>query len=153
MKRVIKYFGVFSLVLLLAACGGNEPKEISTDLVSNPESASGNVSKEDLPVFEFEKETHDFGTITQGEKVSFTYKFKNTGKTDLIISSAKGSCGCTVPDYPKHPIEPGEEGKIDVVFDSEGKSGKQSKSVTIVANTYPNTKVLHLSGDIVAPKQ
>lgn len=152
MKNIIKKFTVAAVALTIAACG-NEQKEVSTDLVNNPASGTGEtVNKEDLPAFEFEKETYDFGTITQGEKVSFTYKFKNAGNTDLIISSAKGSCGCTVPDYPKHPIAPGEEGKIDVVFDSEGKSGKQNKSITIVANTYPNTKVIHLTGEIVAPK-
>ncbi|MDQ3192310.1 MAG: DUF1573 domain-containing protein, partial [Bacteroidota bacterium] len=96
--------------------------------------------------------TYDFGVITQGEKISFSYKFKNTGKTNLIITSAKGSCGCTVPEYPKKPIAPNGEGKIEVVFDSDGKSGKQNKTVTILSNTYPATTVLNLTGEIIAPE-
>src|SRR5690606_34200408 len=100
---------------------------------------------------EFEEEIFDFGTITQGEKVTHTYKFKNTGDNDLLIVSAKGSCGCTVPKWPKEPIAPGATGNIEVVFDSDGKSGRQHKKVTIVANTHPATTIIALKGDIVAP--
>lgn len=138
--------------LSLGSCSQETSKEVDTDLITNPATASGDVDTENAPAFTWESETHDFGTITQGEKTSFSYKFTNTGKSDLIISSARGSCGCTVPDYPKNPIKPGESGKIDVVFDSEGKSGRTQKSVTIVANTYPATTVLQVTGEIVAPE-
>ena len=73
-------------------------------------------------------------------------------ETDLIISSAQGSCGCTVPEWPKEPIKPGEEGKIAVTFNSSGKQGKQNKTITLVANTIPNTKVIALKGDVLVPK-
>jgi hypothetical protein len=69
----------------------------------------------------------------------------------LIITSAKGSCGCTIPEYPTDPIAPGEEGIIDVVFNSDGKSGQQNKKVTIVANTVPNTTVLAINGMVEVP--
>lgn len=123
--------------------------QLSPDLVNNPSSANG--EEGDLPAFTFEKSTHDFGTIKQGEKISYSFKFKNTGKADLIIASAKGSCGCTVPQYPKMPIAPGGEGVIDVTFDSSGKSGNQNKQITVVANTVPNTTILTITGLIETP--
>ncbi len=119
---------------------------INTDIVSNPNTANGENGDGKLPIITLEKETHDFGIITEGEKVTFGYKFKNTGNADLVISDAKGSCGCTVPEYPKAPIKPGEEGNIKVTFDSSGKGGRQNKSVTVITNAIPNTKVLTVTG-------
>lgn len=128
-----------------------ENNKINSDLISNAATASSEVDLENVPSFEFENELHDFGSITQGEKVSYSFKFKNTGKKNLIISSANGSCGCTVPQYPKNPIAPGESASIDVVFNSEGKEGKQDKSVTLMANTNPASKVLKISGNVIVP--
>lgn len=126
---------------------------VPTDVVNIPSTASGEAAAPgSLPVFAVEKEAHDFGKITQGEKVSYSFKFKNTGGSDLVISSAQGSCGCTVPNYPKAAIPPGGEGNIDVVFDSGGKSGKVSKTVTVVTNAEPNTKVLTVSSEIIVPE-
>jgi hypothetical protein len=123
---------------------------ISTDVVNNPNSANGNQGMDKLPKFEFSQKTHDFGVIIEGEKVSYTFKFKNTGKSDLVISSAKGSCGCTVPKYNKEPVKPGEEGFVEVIFDSSGKSGMQNKTVTLEANTQPNSEILTISGEVVS---
>ncbi|MGY8954521.1 MAG: DUF1573 domain-containing protein, partial [Flavobacteriales bacterium] len=105
------------------------------------------------PVMEFEKEIFDFGTIAQGEKVNFIYKFTNTGDADLIISSAKGSCGCTVPDWPKQPIAPGEVSEIKVVFNSDGKSGNQHKDVSINANTQPALNKIAFKGIVEVPAE
>jgi len=146
--------------LSVYGCGGEKAAEdgaeatVNTEVVNNPATAeSGEVviDPSEAPVFAFEKEVHDFGTIVQGEKVAYSFKFKNTGKGDLIITSAKGSCGCTVPSYPAAPIPPGGEGVIDVVFNSDGKSGQQNKKVTLVANTVPNTKVLAINGMVEVP--
>lgn len=104
------------------------------------------------PVMAFTDTTHDFGQINQGEKVSYTFKFKNTGTVDLVISSATGSCGCTVPSYPKKSVPPGQEGQIDVTFDSSGKQGKVEKMVSLVTNCKPNTKILTIVADIQIPK-
>lgn len=131
----------------------NDPA-VPTDVVNIPSTASGEAAEPgSQPVITFEKEIHDFGKITQGEKVSHSFKFRNTGGSDLVISSAQGSCGCTVPDYPKTPIPPGGEGKIDVVFDSNGKSGKTSKTVTVVTNADPATKTLTVSTEIIVPEE
>lgn len=103
--------------------------------------------------FEFAENAHDFGKIIQGEKVSYSFKFKNNGSSALVISSAHGSCGCTVPRYPKEPIAPGAQGVIDVTFDSDSKSGMVSKTVTLVANTNPNTTVLTITAEVEVPEK
>jgi len=86
------------------------------------------------PVMKFDKTEHDFGTIAAGSKVNYSFNFTNTGEADLKIITAAGSCGCTVPEYPKTPIKPGESAKIKVIFNSAGKHGKQQKSVTLRTN-------------------
>ncbi len=149
-----------SLATLLFAVGCNSADEKTTtdenadlvDLVRNPLTAAAEgADPDELPNIKFETEEHDFGTIQQGEKVQYAFKFKNIGKVDLIISSAQGSCGCTVPQYPKQPLKPGTEATIDVTFDSAGKQGKQNKTVTLVTNCIPSTKVLTIMGDVNAP--
>ncbi len=144
-------------VVFVASCGNETSKDgengnISSDAVENPATASGeSIDPDKLPTMVFEKEVHDFGDITEGEKVSYSFKFKNTGKTDLVITSATASCGCTVPNYPEDPIAPGDEGTIDVVFDSENRPGKVDKKITIIANTVPNTVVIKITGNVVSP--
>lgn len=96
----------------------------------------------------FNKKEHNFGDINQGDKVSYNYTFKNTGANDLIISSAQGSCGCTVPEYPKTPIKPGKSGTMKVSFDSKGKTGQQSKTVTIRANTATGVETLTIKANV-----
>lgn len=96
----------------------------------------------------FEKLVHDFGTIDEGEVVTHAYKFKNTGNEPLTIAKCKGSCGCTVPKCPTAPILPGESGEIEVKFDSKGKKNKQTKQVTITANTENPTTILKITGEV-----
>ncbi len=105
-----------------------------------------------LTTVKFDSNEFDYGVIDQGEKVTHVYKFTNTGSEPLIISNAKGSCGCTVPQWPKDPIMPGTDGEIKVQFDSKGKRGKQSKRVTITANTDPSQTFLTIKGEINAPE-
>lgn len=142
MKKIIFALSLFALF----SCNNSPEKD--TDLVSNTASANGNTN-ENLPEITFEEDEYDFGKITQGEKVSHAFKFKNTGKKALIIASANGSCGCTVPEFPKEPIQPGEEGKISVLFNSEGKKGYQEKTVTIVTNCEPATRVIRIKTEII----
>lgn len=141
---------IFASAMLLGTSCKEESKEISTNDITNTQTADGS-TKGSLPNMKFEDETHDFGRITQGEKVSYAFKFKNTGSSNLIISSASGSCGCTIPEYPKKPINPGEEAVINVVFNSEGKSGMSDKSVTLVTNCEPSTKILYIKANIIVP--
>lgn len=87
-----------------------------------------------------------FDTITEGDKVERTFRLKNSGTKDLLIANAFGSCGCTVPQYPKEPVKPGETASIQVTFNSAGKHGEQSKSVTLVCNTITRNEMLYLKG-------
>jgi Protein of unknown function (DUF1573) len=109
--------------------------------------------KENMPVISFEEDTHDFGKLTAGEKVTYSFKFKNTGKSALVISNVSTSCGCTVSSYPQKPVQPGEGATIDVSFNSEGKQGFQSKSITVYSNTEPPTTLLHIKAQVVEPAQ
>ena len=99
------------------------------------------------PEFKFEEEEYNFGTIKQGDVVTHIFKFTNTGKEPLIITSASGSCGCTVPEWPKEPIKKGEAGVVKVTFNSAGKMGMQDKTVTIQSNAKSNPKVIHIKGN------
>ncbi|PBQ33980.1 hypothetical protein CNR22_20100 [Sphingobacteriaceae bacterium] len=146
-----KSFIVLSF-LAFFSCTNSNVDGVDTDSVSNSASANGD-EKGDLPEIKFTEEVFDFGKITQGEKVSHAFTFKNTGKGNLIISGASGSCGCTVPEWPKEPIKSGEEGTINVVFSSEGKSGMQEKTVTVITNCEPATRVIRIKTEIIVPEQ
>ena len=99
----------------------------------------------------FEAEEFHFGTIKQGESVTHEFTFTNNGKDDLIITNAQGSCGCTVPLYPKEAIKKGAKATIKVTFNSAGKMGLQDKTVTITSNAKNSPKILHLKGTVEAP--
>ena len=155
----VKYTLIGFAICIFVACNSAQKKNsevpdnaIPTDVVNNPATASSDKGTDKTPVFQFAEESHDFGTITQGEKISYAFRFKNTGSGDLVIRAANGSCGCTVPEFPKEAIAPGKEGVIKVTFNSEGKEGAQNKTVTLIANTIPNTKVLTITGDVVKTK-
>lgn len=153
MKRFLILPGITSIAILLAvSCNNGSQSNIPGDIVKNPNTADGNGDTSNLPRFKFAEEQHDFGKIIQGEKVSYSFKFKNIGKSDLVITDAHGSCGCTIADYPKTPIPANGEGTIDVKFNSEGKKGFQSKTVTLIANTQPNTKVLSIKAMVQVPE-
>lgn len=172
MKKTIK-FSLASLVLILGlgltSCGD----ETSTDETDTVETMSGTDANSPMATsnsgngavnnigdagnaeaapsgpattISFEEPVYDFGTRKTGEFVDHVYKFKNTGSEPLVITNAKGSCGCTVPEWPKEPIPAGGEGEIKVKFDGKGKSGPQSKNVSITANTNPSTTVLTIKG-------
>lgn len=103
-----------------------------------------------LPVMSFTELSYDFGTIHQGDVVNHVFHFANTGATDLIISNAVGSCGCTIPEYTHEPIPAGATGEINVSFNSAGKSGRQTKSVTITANTARGIEKITITASITA---
>lgn len=111
------------------------------------------VKPQDVPpgpttTIQFETYSHDFGKIKQDTQNKKIFKFKNTGKEPLIIQNATGSCGCTVPKYPKEPIPPGGSGEIEVEYSPGKQQGLQNKTVTITANTNPPTTTLNISADV-----
>lgn len=97
----------------------------------------------------FDTYDHDFGDVDQDTRNEKIFKFTNTGKEPLLITNAKGSCGCTVPEYPKEPIAPGESGEIKVEYSPGKQEFKQTKSVTITANTDPETTVLKIYANVI----
>ena len=149
---------IICLAILFLGCNNKATDKISTDSTTkskdeNIEKPKENISPElvfndgtDGPKIEFDMEVWEFGEINEGESVDTIFTFKNIGNKPLIISNAKAGCGCTVPQWPKEPIAPGENGTIAVKFNSKGKPGKQTKRVTLTMNTTPNTKQLRLSG-------
>lgn len=143
--NVKNVFLILMTLLALTSCkqkGDGFDKPLTTDLVTVDEHGP-------KPVIVFERDTFNFGKVKEGEKVNYAFAFKNEGEVDLIIGDAKGSCGCTVPKFPTHPIPPGESGKIDVEFNSAGKPGKQNKSVTVITNAVPSTRVLVILGEVI----
>ena len=105
----------------------------------------------ELPVLTFDKNEHDFGTIDEGDVVETVFAFTNTGNSDLTILDARGSCGCTVPEYPENtPIAPGKTGEIKVKFDSANKPGNQTKTVTLTTNTERGREILRIKTVVTA---
>lgn len=138
--------------IVLASCSNTDDKKITTDLVNNPLTAEKNADQVDMPKIELSQDFFDFGEMKQKESVNTEFILKNTGDAPLLIRSAKGSCGCTVPEWPKEPVAVGDEAIIKVTFNSGNKRGKQNKTVTLVTNAIPSTKVLTIKGTVLVPE-
>ena len=137
------------IALILCSCHNDGGKQFSGDLVTNPKSASNASDKK--PVIEFDRTEFDFGTILQGEVVSYTFHFTNTGNAPLIITNVDKSCGCTAGDYPRNPIEPGKKGEVKITYDSKGHHGIQNKALIVNANTLPSQTVLRIRAEVKTP--
>lgn len=148
---------IFALLgLFIISCSGNAAKKVKQENVAEAEARQE--ANSELPVLSFDKSEHDFGTINEGDVVETAFTFTNTGNSDLTILAARGSCGCTVPEYPKNtPIAPGETGEIKVKFDSANKPGNQTKTVTLTTNTERGREILRIktmvTPDLVKEKQ
>lgn len=101
----------------------------------------------------YDSDRFDFGVCNEGDVMTHVFKFTNTGNEPLVITNARGSCGCTVPTWPKEPVPPGGSGEIKVEFNSKGKPGPQSKRVTVTANTNPTDTFLEISGEVRGKEQ
>ncbi len=150
MKKRNKMRKIFTIALisLLAVGCSNSQKEADVDLIRNPMSAEGYDTKEKMPKIVFDEDMHDFGRLSAGENISYSFHFRNTGNADLVISSTSATCGCTVADYPKGRIAPGDEGYVTVTFKSAGKSGQQFQEVTVVTNAQPATTKLRIVAQV-----
>ena len=134
-------------VLLLAGCKQNAT-DTDIDLINNPRSAQGYDQTAKMPVIVFDSESHDFGRLSAGETISYSFHFRNTGSADLVISGTSATCGCTVADYPKGRIAPGGEGYVTVTFKSAGKVGQQFQEVTVVTNAQPASVKLRILAQV-----
>jgi hypothetical protein len=148
-------FGLFS-----CQSGNDEVRDaarqdIETVTPANPNAAAPAQPSVSTPTgptttLAFDESSFDFGTVTEGEIITHTFSFTNTGDEPLIINDARGTCGCTVPSKPTAPIAPGEKGEITVRFDSSNKVGKRNQRVTVTANTTPPQTIISLDGTVEA---
>jgi hypothetical protein len=151
MKRVI---GILALVVFFStvvSCNnGNAAAKVKQENVTQANQRDKEISQ-GAPEIAFDKEVYDFGTVEEGFVVETSFKVTNTGKSDLVITDAKATCGCTVPTWPKDPIKPGATAEIQVKFNTAGKPNKQSKTVTLTTNTSKGQEQVKVTG-MVTPK-
>lgn len=131
------------MLFVMLSCDDGQ-NGVSTDLVRNPASADNPQRSDKQPVITFEKTEHDFGKLLKGEVVTYSFKFKNSGDAPLLITGVEKACGCTTSKYDSRPINPGEEGKIVITFDSSSKKGYQNIRIVVKANTNPSVNILRI---------
>lgn len=142
---MFRLFLITAFLITIFACNQTASSKINSDNQSN-------VVQPNYAEITFDKIFHDFGTIKEGEIAKTIFTFTNTGENDLFIVDAIGSCGCTVPKYPKNiAIKPGETGEIEVNFDSNGRPNLQQKVVKVSANTSTGGELLRIQA-FVEPK-
>ena len=140
---------ILFLSVVCIACNDNAASKIDVTNQAKPTRVS--LDQVDTPTnakMDFESTEWDFGEIDQGDAVDYAFKFVNSGTDPLIITNAKGSCGCTVPEWPREPVAPGGTGVINVKYNSKGKKGKQNKRVTLTTNMVPSQQVLIVKGQV-----
>ncbi|MEZ4809239.1 MAG: DUF1573 domain-containing protein [Allomuricauda sp.] len=149
MKRITTVVSlIFAVALVSVSCKDKASNKVVAD---NVESATErDEAQKNLPIMSFEKSEHDFGNIERGTPQETVFKFTNTGNAPLIITDAKSSCGCTVPEYPKNtPIAPGESGELLVKFNGSGQN-QVTKTITVTANTEKGSELLRIKAFINA---
>ncbi len=167
MKKVFLACSILSIFIVACSSGkvkdGEEETSSETKISPNEvefETTDQGNATSDFPEIKFDKETIDIGDIVDGEVKVFKFKFTNTGKTNLIIKSAQGSCGCTIPSPPKEPIAPGESSAISVEFDSAGKGPgsdateglENIKNITVWTNCKEAQKVISFRANVLPQK-
>lgn len=153
-KKHISQLALLSVVAFMIGCGSNATP--SANQTAQPSAALAEVGASSqavaevrpVAVFNLENDTFDFGVVQEGVKVEHVFDFVNTGEAPLIISNVLASCGCTTPEYSKHPIAPGEKGTVKVMFDSNGQLGKQHKIITVMSNAENRNMLMHLRGEV-----
>jgi hypothetical protein len=139
---------------------GSQPAETTSagQAIDGAGSTSGNIPGTNVnatpqptgptTTIKYDNDKFEFGVVDEGEVVKHVFKFTNTGSEPLLITNARGSCGCTVPTWPHEPVAPGATGEIKVEFNTKGKPGNQSKRVTVTANTVPTETYIEVAGEV-----
>ena len=149
MKKTLASTLLLLSLLLAAACADTQKNgDIDVDLINNPNSAQGYDQSARVPKITFDSDLHDFGRITAGESISYSFHFRNTGDADLVLSGCSATCGCTVADYPRGRIATGKEGYVTVTFNSQGKTGQQYQEVTVTSNAQPGRNILKITAQV-----
>jgi hypothetical protein len=128
------------IIMLFSGCGNNSGN-------SSGFNQAGDTGTARIVFKEYE---HHFGKVTEGEKISYIFRFDNTGTSNLVIASANTTCGCTVPNYSTKPIPPGKSGNIEVVFNTSGRNGMQTKTITVKSNAKPPVVLLKITAEVEA---
>jgi hypothetical protein len=148
MKKSILIVAVLS-VFAFSSCKDKASDKVKEENVATAASRDAESGK--FPAIKFDETQFDFGTIDQGTHVEHVFKFKNTGEAPLMIVNAKSSCGCTIPEYTKAPVAPGDTGELLVKFNGSGRN-QVSKTVTLTTNTKEGTEKLMIKA-FVNPKE
>lgn len=162
-KNVMNLFAVLALISAMS-CKKNDQPGVTLDAENmivpqervisetpNGSQVGVKMNSGEYPKIEIENADFDFGVINEGDKAEHIFKFKNTGKGDLVIANATASCGCTVPEWTKEPIKAGESGQVKIIFNSAGKPGLQQKTVTLTTNTEAGQEKINFKAT-VTPK-
>jgi len=150
MKKIILLLVVIATI---GACTkDNASSKIKAENVKEAELRDAEISK-GAPIIEWSKTEHDFGTINQGDKVETVFTLTNVGESDLVITRAKGSCGCTVPQWPREAIAPGKTADIKVVFNSRGKKNNTTNTITLSTNTATGKEVVRIKAFVKTPEK
>jgi len=151
MKKVI-FVAVALVIFTFTSCKKeNASTKVKAENIEAAAQRDAEINK-GVPIIEWDKTEHDFGTLDHGDKVETVFIFTNIGEGDLIITGARGSCGCTVPVWPKNAIKPGESAEIKVVFNSTGKKNKTTNTVTLTTNTEKGNEIVRIKA-FVNPKK
>ena len=152
MKKTTILLALVITASFFTACkdGGNATTKINKENLQKAASRDLEIKKGTASIT-LDKTVYDFGTVNEGDIVKTSFMVTNSGKTDLVITNAKATCGCTIPVWPKAPIKPGETGEVKVQFNTKGKPNRQQKSVTLTTNTESGREILTIKG-LVTPK-
>jgi len=150
MKKISVITAILFSTLVMVSCAKDKASsKVKKENLLNAEKRDNNFTG--APAISFDKEVYDFGTVNEGDIVEHDFLVTNNGKSDLIITKAKASCGCTVPTWPKEAIAPGESAGVKVKFNTSGKPNKQSKTITLTTNTEKGVETVKITG-MVTPK-
>jgi hypothetical protein len=151
MKNILTSLFVVSALTLSAQHEGHDHAGHDHDKATATPSA--NKPNPNAPKIKLADEVYDFGTIVEGPAASHDFSFKNEGKEPLILSNVKASCGCTVPTWPKEPILPGKESKITATYNTQGRPGPFTKTITIESNASEPSKVVTIKGQVIKAEE
>jgi hypothetical protein len=152
---MMRLLSILTLIAFSAiACGDSNPQHISTDMIHVPATAGGQEnSAQSFPEIQFTDTVVDLGNLVEGQSARAMYAFRNTGNAPLVIADVSTSCGCTVArNWPREPLQRGEERFIEVTFDSRKRPGANEKSIFVVTNAHPSTIELKLKAWVIGPE-
>jgi len=151
MKKIV-FIAIALMTFTFSSCKKeNASSKVKSENIEAAAERDAEISK-GVPVISWNEEEFDFGNLKQGEKVEHIFTLTNTGEGDLVITSARGSCGCTVPEWPKEAVKPGKTADIKVIFNSTGKKNKTTNTVTLTTNTEKGNEIVRIKA-FVEPKK